>query len=975
MNRKQYSLVKIAAVVAATTGVMLGTADAAPPGAKPSGTDGGETTLLEIVGKVFAAAGGQGGVTVVREDGRGTFWRYFETWQTEVVRKEDGKLVRVDPLNPRPDAELEKHLKNKGGGSNAIEIAVQETGQIMGSAFPPPDWVNPDFDDSAWVRTATPIQMGYRSLALVCVRGKFAVSDPSRVADLNLGASIQGGAVVYLNGKEAGRFFLPQGKIANDTPAEDYPREAFFMSSGAPLNVSRPTFPGGGGATPPKEADTEALATARKDSELTDHYKQRFRHINLKIPANLLRKGGNVLAIEVHRAPALAAMFTTVRPKLMGYNLSQHYDWFWNRAGIDEVKLTAKAPAGSVTENVTRPAGVQLWNWPVAERVNLNIYGDPNESLSPIRLAGARNGAFAGQLVVSSPQPIKALKAETSDLKSADGQTIPKALVRVRYPRYYLKDTRMGFDPLEDFVPPVIPCLQLARDRTDKVGIQPVWVTVEVPKEAKGGDYAGTIRVSAEGLSPVTVPVQMHVSDWNIPDPKDFNAYMAVIQSPETLAIRYDVPMWSEQHWKLIDQSFQVIGLIGAKDVNITLVRETHFGNEHGMLWFVKKPDGSYEPYLDNVEKYIDIAVKRLGKIPTVSFYIIEQDDDRRPWITEYNPTTKELLGGRAPAWGTPQAIAFWKPAFDGFYKILAKYGMEKSLALATHAVKGAGPEPSQECVVDMQKVAPKAGWLKLAHNWGNHGPEKLESGPGGNPYHRVSLVSANYGMLWNPDTDKPFFGWRNPYPVLMYMRDVFVQGSALRMPRTSPEMVLFGGLRKETIGSFDPAGEFGRDTFLGIKGFGPLGADFWPVLGSNGKYSDIIARFDLRPKRGSRTYWYTVGLNTGQVAYFVGEGEKGPVSTVRVELMRESEQEAEAHIFCENALAEGKLGADLAKRCKEMCIRRLWALRYDSQFSLYGVGKTPIETHYVFDSANWQKLSQELYEMAAEVGKALGNK
>ena len=970
---------KIAVFAVITTGVFSGVTLAAPLDTKPADASGGEITLLEIIGKVSPCSPAQGGVGVVREDGRGTFWRYFETWQTEVVRNGDGKLVRVDPLNPRMDFDFDKLWKaNRGSGSNSVEVSIRETDRIMGSAFPPSDWMQPDFDDTAWVRTATPIQMGYRSLAMACLRGKFTVNDPGRVSELNLTASIQGGAVVYLNGREAGRFYLPEGKIANDTPAEDYPQDAYFMSSGGLLSIIRSGFPGGGGSTPPKEADIDALATARKEPpELADRYKKRFRHINCRIPASLLRKGINVLAIEIHRAPAPDSVFTKINAKKMGYNLAQHFDWYWNRAGVDVVKLTAKASANSVVANLTRPAGMQLWNWPVSTHVGLNIYADPNESLAPIRLVGAKNGAFAGQVVVSSSNPIKALTAEATDLKSASGQRISKASIRIRYPRYNQKNTRIGFDALEDFIPSEIPCLA-PRDAVEKVSVQPVWVTVEVPKETQGGDYAGTVRVSAEGFAPVAVPVQLHVSDWSIPDPKDFKTYMAFIQSPDSLSIRYGAPMWSEQHWKLLDQCFQVLGLIGTKDINITLVRETHFGNEHGMVWFVKKPDGSYAPYLDNVEKYIDIVVKRLGRIPTITFYVIEQDDEKRPWITEYNPTTKELTGGRAPAWGTPAAVAFWKAAFDGFYKILAKYGMENSLAIATHAVSGGGPEPSKECIADMKLVAPKAGWVKLAHTWGNHGPEKLESGPGGNPYHRVSLVAGNYGMLWNPDTDKPFFGWRNPYPIIMYTRDVFVEGSSLRMLRTAPEMIMFGGLRKENVGTFglcDIAGQMGRDTFPGSKGFGPWGADFWPVQQANGKWNDIIARFDLRPARGSRSYWYTVGLNSDQTPYLVGEGEKGPVSSIRVELLRESDQETEAHILCENALTDGKLPPDLAKRCKEMCNRRLWAMRYDSEFTLFGSSKIPTETHFVFDQGKWQKLSLELYEMAAEVGQALGRK
>jgi hypothetical protein len=654
---------------------------------------------------------------------------------------------------------------------------------------------------------------------------------------------------------------------------------------------------------------------------------------------------------------------------------------FWNRVSVEELKLTARAPADAVVANTSRPTGLQLWNWPTSERVETGTYGDPNDRVVPIRMVGAKNGVFAGQFVVSSTTPIRDLKVDVTDLKGADGQTISRSLVRVRYPQYYAKNRAVGFDALEDSVPAEIPCLTDRYDRPIGVAIQPVWLTVEVPRDARAGDYTGTVTVSAEGLERVTVPVHLHMSDWTLPDPKDFSVYMAFIQSPDTLAIRYGVPMWSEAHWKLIDQCFQILGLIGTKDINIALVRRAHFGNEHGMVRFVKQPDGSYKPYLNIVERYIDTAVKRLGKIHAVCFYVIEQDADGCPWITEFDPATGELKNATGPPWGTPEARAFWGPAFEGFRKILAKHGLEKStLALATHAVSGGGPEPSKECITDMKEVTPEAGWVKLAHMWGAHGVEKLENGPGGNPYVRVALVAGNYGVLWDPDTDKPFFGWRNPYPIIMYTRGVFMDSSPLRQYRLAPEMILFAGLRKAAAGwgLCDIAGQFGRDTFPGTKGFGPWGADFWPVLRGRTGWHDIIGRFNspLGGMSDPRSYWYTVGLNNFQMAYLVGEGVHGPVSTIRIELLRESNQEAEAHIFCQNVLTDEKLrkklGGDLARRCQDVCTRRLRALRYESEFRVFGSSKDPVLTHFVFNPVEWQKLSQELYDITAEVGKAL---
>jgi len=116
-------------------------------------------------------------------------------------------------------------------------------------------------------------------------------NDPSRVTELNLAASVQGGRGGLYERKGAGRFHLPEGKIANDTPAEDYPPEAYFTAAGNLIALTPQNQHGGFGSTPTREDDIERIATAQKDPELPDRYRKRFRHISLKIPANMLRKG------------------------------------------------------------------------------------------------------------------------------------------------------------------------------------------------------------------------------------------------------------------------------------------------------------------------------------------------------------------------------------------------------------------------------------------------------------------------------------------------------------------------------------------------------------------------------------------------------------------------------------------------------------------------------------------------------------
>ena len=65
-----------------------------------------------------------------------------------------------------------------------------------------------------------------------------------------------------------------------------------------------------------------------------------------------------------------------------------------------------------------------------------------------------------------------------------------------------------------------------------------------------------------------------------------------MMQSPDTLAEEYKVPLWSEKHWAMIADSMRYIGEIGSRVVHIPLIAQTNSGNEQSMVRFIPKADG-----------------------------------------------------------------------------------------------------------------------------------------------------------------------------------------------------------------------------------------------------------------------------------------------------------------------------------------------------------------------------------------------
>ncbi len=786
-------------------------------------------------------------------------------------------------------------------------------------------WMKPEFDDSAWARVRGPMLAGSNSEAwkLILMRGRFEVTDPAKAGDLTLSLDFRGGAVVYLNGEEVVRAALPKGDLPLYAPAEPYPEEVYFSAEGF------------------------ALTRGDRSPDGKPRIEKRTRKIEgCKLPAGKLRKGVNVLAVAVHRAPTLARVYVS-RNKGGG---DFHSDCHWAKIGLMSVKLTG--PDGSAVTPNTGPLagrGFKVWNQSIMQEVFLPDYPDPFSPLSPVRLTGARNGTFAGQVVVGDEQPIKGLKAVPSELKGPG--TIPASAVRVRYG---LPDGVAGygqaafFDSLEDVAPGEIPVY-----KEHGGSVQPLWITVDVPADAKPGDYTGTVTVSAEGARPVAVPVALKVMDWKLPPLQEYTSRMDVIQSPESVALAYDVPLWSDEHFKLLDKTFELLAQLANKTVFVTCIRRTHFGNEHAMVRWVRGDDGELAPDFSIAEKYLDVATRRLGRIPGVILDCWEPPEsqghaggagtaartyDKPILITLFDPATGRLKPRQGPAWGTPESQEFWKKLTDGIQPVLKKRGLEGSMLFGLIG----DARPTKQAMDDISNGVPGAKWAVHSHYF----CDKWQG-------YEIGMGIALWGIGVTPVDPKDgySFGWSNPMWLSYYPREMKTQ-SPLVEHRVKLEKWM--GAKR----SYTPFFSKG----VGPRGLGRIGADFWPVLKDDrGRIRGSLAG------RYPEAAWGQLNLNFC-IPYILGKGKNGPLATVRSEAFREALQEAEARVYLEKALFDDEaktiLGEELMARCRQALDERIrTCLHSDGEGEAWYIG------------SGWAARSEKLFGLAAEVAGKYGGK
>ena len=848
-----------------------------------------------------------------------------------------------------------------------IQLGKQTTGKWINRETPaPPDgWMSPDFDDSGWVRLPgmpfppvypdwvrfKDVNFGFSLndlsspyLAHLAMRGKFEVTDPARVKELTLSLRYRGGVVVYLNGKEAARGHMPPGVVRADTFAEGYPAEAFSAPEGGRLEFR-------------KHARTCPKRVRLHNRSLRD----------VRIPAGLLRRGVNVLAISVHRAPCHEVVLKQQGP-------GRTFTLTWSTCGLSAARLTASAVDG-VVPNTVRPKGVQVWNSNVMA-VDFDLdWGDPCEKPDAISIVGTRNGAFSGKVVLGSDRPIKGLAAKMSDLQSKDGATIAASAVQVRYAlpdrsdwlrgadrcgfsaRYPARAT--AFDGLAEKAPAEVPVRTSRSGRGTWVApgqpkfvfgaVQPVWVTVAVPADARPGRYTGTLAVSAGGRN-FSLPVRLRVCGWRLPDTQDFTTFTELIQSPESVALCYNTPLWSDEHFQKMEKSFKLIGQLGSRSLYLPLICKTNFGNAESMVRWIRTGEKSYRYDLKPLERYIEIAEKHMGKPKVVCLYVWDmflEGSHRHAGatraegvpVTLFDPATGKTEEISLPSYTTPEGKALWTPLLRKVRELLKKHGLEREVMLGMMG----DYTPTKKMVEAFAEMAPGLPWILHAHGTGESNVRGAALG------YKAYVFPVRFPQ--DPD-ERRTTGWRREDLYVQFPRGPWNQ-RYLTNYRLMAEMNIAGQQR----------------------GFGRMGGDFFPVLrDKRGRKFPIAAQF---PKSSWR--------NLNILSCLLKAGPDGALSSHCFEMMREGVQECEARIFIERAILEKTIDRKLAQRCQDMLDERTRAvlrgyssLRIDSRpnskwvqaCTFHGAGYAGSAW---YPGSGWEEHLGNLYSAAAAVAAELG--
>jgi hypothetical protein len=861
-------------------------------------------------------------------------------------------------------------------------------------------WQKPDFDDSAWLRQRMPQAVGLLKRGSAGTGGHeplarrgcyyrfhFRVPDPAQAGDLTLTMAYHGGVRVFVNGREIARGHLPDGEITPQTAGEVYPWQAYVDQTpdGKPLKYQTGKHKGEWvylgdltgafddalipGTSPLRHkniareqyrndkyrAGRQGTWSGAHDRETWERLeKLRDRKLGpVTVPAKLLRKGDNVLAVEV-RASDFHPITCTGGRGGWFYPHPFRGNFTWYHAQIRTMEL--RSVSGRVPSAGQRPAGVQVWVEDMHKRVMEPEYNDTSRT-GTLRFVGTIGGRFAGQLVVGTDKLLTGLKMAPSELKhEKTGAALPASALSVGYlvPRTLREapimshGTKGSLPDLDKLAPRMAygnPALRFgprefnpwtaSQDERRKVAenlrffdqisrtpateiaanaCQPVWITLDVPTETTPGTYRGRITVSADGMKPVHVPVEAEIHGWRVPDPRAFQTIVTLEQNPYGVAKQYGVELWSDKHFELMEPSFEILARVGNDFVPVPVVRNSEYGNKGlpTMIKWVRKKDGSLAFDYTVLDRYLKMVTRHWGRPRVISFVVLFGVAGKKVAVDVHNEATGKIeelpLGSSDPEFHTG-----WKAFATSLYAHMQELGLADSMFWGLTWDSEGDPNLVQL----MCQILPGVPWSAATHG---HGPALKEI------YEYKSFIYKLANI-----SHKSRLGWKRPDMMVLNGRG--------------------GGTVTCLSGSY---GAFGfrlvvdRALVAGVRGIGRIGADNW-----KGIYLDGFGG----------TGWLPPGLS---VASLLWPGKDGAELSQRFEGLREGVQETEARIFIEQQIDRKALPAELAARAKKVLFE------HNRETLFFPMGNDALG-EYCESWQGWQERSGRLFSMAAEVADVVG--
>ena len=206
---------------------------------------------------------------------------------------------------------------------------------------------------------------------------------------------------------------------------------------------------------------------------------------------------------------------------------------------------------------------------------------------------------------------------------------------------------------------------------------RPLWVTIEVPRGVKAGDYVDTLRVDGEEIL-----LRINVSNREIPTPDAWAFYLNLWQQPYAVSRYYDVEPWSQEHFELLKPYAQMLARAGQRTISTILFFEP-WGEQSNDLFLpmvetYRNADGTWDYDYSVFDRWVEFMTEN-GVGPDIEcFSMVPWDMNFRFFDREKNDY--QFLKTTTDA---PEYRELWSNFLSAFNKHLHEKGWQDRAVIA----------------------------------------------------------------------------------------------------------------------------------------------------------------------------------------------------------------------------------------------------------------------------------------------------
>lgn len=288
--------------------------------------------------------------------------------------------------------------------------------------------------------------------------------------------------------------------------------------------------------------------------------------------------------------------------------------------------------------------------------------GTPQGEDRSVKLVAWRGERASAQLLLWATEDLDLVRVEGGSLRSG-AAAIP---VQASFVRYVRAEGQL--------VPDI---LDVAREVELPAGTRrPVWLTVDIPRDAEPGPYRGQVVAQGGHGSKVVFPLELEVLAATLPAPRDWRIHLDLWQQPESVARYHDVPLWSPEHFALLKPLMQRLAEAGQKTITCSLFHEPWGGQTYdripGMVAWRRKADGTWAYDYDVFDRWVAFMSDEVGLSKAfIHCYTMI------PWSLSFryfDEATGSVQDAKLKP-GTPEYEAFWGPFLADFTRHLKAKG------------------------------------------------------------------------------------------------------------------------------------------------------------------------------------------------------------------------------------------------------------------------------------------------------------